>query len=238
MWKVRPTRTIYIENDPALREILSRLLAREPGIEMVASLGSAAEALTLPHLKQVDAALIDYSLGEESLNGLELGIALRAFNEDLGILIYSQFDLHNIAKRIPASMNHGWGFATKSGTADISHIAKMLISVSQGHKLDGGSPAKSAAITESSERADDRLARYSRLSERQRATMKLASQGYSAKAISERLGISYDMARQELSRAYRILIPTIDEERVLSVSAIIAFSEIRRELENSDVHNQ
>lgn len=225
MMYVRAVRIICIENDPALREILARLLAQEPGIKVIASVDSAAAALRLPDIKNIDAALIDYSLGQDSLNGLELGIALRAFNEHLGILIYSQFDIHNFSKRIPASMNHGWGFATKSGTADISELARSLISVAQGRNLQPTSKDRN----ESSD--DSRLARYAKLSERQRATMKLAAQGYTPKAIGEKLGISYDLARQELSRSYKILVPSIREDQVLSVAAILEFNSIREEMD-------
>lgn len=223
---MRAIRIMCVENDPALREILARLLAQEPGIEVIASVGSAATALQFPDIKNLDAALIDYSLGNDSLNGLELGIALRAFNEHLGILIYSQFDVHNFSKRIPASMYHGWGFATKSGTADISEIAQNLISVAQGRNLQ---PVAGDKIESTS---DTRLARYSKLSERQRATMKLAAQGFTPKAIGERLGISYDLARQELSRSYKILVPVAAEDQVLSIAAILEFNSIREELES------
>lgn len=224
MRSVRKTRVIYVENDPALRKILSKLLAQEVGIEVVASVGTATEALQLPNLKQIDAALIDYSLGQESLNGLELGMALRAFNEHLGILIYSQFEINNIAKRIPASQNHGWGFATKSGNADISEIALSLIAVANGKNL------AIPATKKVNEHPDNRVGRYSRLSERQRATMTLAAQGLNPKAIGEQLGISYDLARQELSRSYKILVPDMRDEQVLSVTAILEFNAARREL--------
>ena len=224
MWSVRKTRVIYVENDPALRKILSKLLAQEDGIEVVASVGTATEALQLPNLKQIDAALIDYSLGQDSLNGLELGMALRAFNEHLGILIYSQFDINNISKRIPASQNHGWGFATKSGNADISELASNLIAVANGKNL----AIPSTKIN--NDHPDNRVGRYSRLSERQRATMTLAAQGLNPKAIGEQLGISYDLARQELSRSYKILVPEIRDEQVLSITAILEFNAARKEL--------
>lgn len=224
MGRVRATRIIYVENDPALRKILSKLLAQENGIEVVASVGSATEALQLPNLKLIDAALIDYSLGQESLNGLELGMALRAFNEHLGILIYSQFEIKNISKRIPASHSHGWGFATKSGNADISELAANLISVASGKNLPMPSQSESDNTPES------RLNRYSRLSERQRATMALAAQGLNPKAIGENLGISYDLARQELSRSYKILVPQMKDEQVLNVTAILEFTAARKEL--------
>lgn len=231
MWRMRNIRVIYVENDPALREILAALLAKEVGIEVVASVGNASEALQLGILKKVDAALIDYSLGPDSLNGLELGIALRAFNENLGILLYSQFDIKNFSKRIPVSMNYGWGFATKSGNANITELAEKLIKVAQGKNLAQNEEQKVAGLS------GDRIARYSKLSERQRATMKLAAQGFTPKAIGEKLGMSYDVARQELSRTYKILVPNPEDDKILSVSALIEFNSIRAEVEGSNQAN-
>lgn len=222
---MRVSRIIHVENDPALREILSLLLSREEGIEVIASVGSSSEALKLENLKLADAALIDYSLGNNHLNGLELGIALRAFNENLGILIYSQFDLKNFSKRIPSSMNYGWGFSTKSGTADISKLAANLIEVASGKNLPNSIDKLQA------QPHDDRLARYAKLSERQRATMQLAAQGFTPKAIGEKLGMSYDVARQELSRSYKILVPHVGDEQILSVIAILEFNTVRAELD-------
>ena len=222
---MRPIRVIYVENDPALRAILATLLSKEEGIEVVSSVGTATEALQLGNIKKVDAALIDYSLGPDSLNGLELGIALRAFNENLGILIYSQFDINNFSKRIPISMNYGWGFAAKSGKANITELAQKLMFVAQGKNLTQGEEQGGSRIS------NDRLARYSKLSERQRATMKLAAQGFTPKAIGEKLGMSYDVARQELSRTYKILVPNPEDDKILSVSALLEFNSIRAEIE-------
>jgi DNA-binding NarL/FixJ family response regulator len=224
---MRATRVIYVENDPALREILARLLGQEPGIEVVAAVGSANEALQLDSIRTVDAALIDYSLGQDSLNGLELGMALRAFNENIGILIYSQFDIQNFSKRVPVSMSHGWGFTTKSGSADISEIAQSLHSVAKGINISKQDEKVSK------ENKSERLVRYGKLSERQRATMQLAAQGLAPKAIAEKLGVSYDVARQELSRTYKILVPEPTDDQVLSVVAILEFISLRDELEAS-----
>ena len=42
---MRPTRLLYVENDPALRRILGEILARSPELELVASVTGSDEAL-------------------------------------------------------------------------------------------------------------------------------------------------------------------------------------------------
>ena len=42
---MRPTRLLYVENDPALRRILGEILDRSPELELVASVAGSAEAM-------------------------------------------------------------------------------------------------------------------------------------------------------------------------------------------------
>ncbi|MCX6422624.1 MAG: hypothetical protein NT180_09690 [Actinobacteria bacterium] len=43
----RDTRLLYVEDDPVLRTMLSGVLAQIPGFEVVASVGTAEEALAV-----------------------------------------------------------------------------------------------------------------------------------------------------------------------------------------------
>ena len=43
---MRPTRVLYVEDDPALRGILSSALLNEPTLEVAATVASAQEAIS------------------------------------------------------------------------------------------------------------------------------------------------------------------------------------------------
>lgn len=215
---MRPSRVIYVENDPALRGILSRALANSPEIDLLLSTGVSAEALGFEHVAQADVALLDLALGADQLNGIDLGIALRELNPDLGIVIYSQHSLKNLARRVPEDQRMGWSFIPKSGEMETAELIEILRTTARGITL----MSEEARLDET---ATDPL---EGLTPRQRAVMALAATGLSAPDISQRLGITQDSVRKELSKAYRVLVPG-DEGGDLRTRAVLAYLRIMRD---------
>lgn len=219
---MRDTRVVYVENDPALRGILSRDLGRAPGLVLLLSTGSAAEALASPHIAKADVALLDLALGVGELNGIDLGIAIRARNPDIGIVVYSQYPLKNLARRVPDDISMGWSFLAKSGEMDIQELVSILRSTAQGVRhvdasAAGGTGDQDDVILES-------------MSSRQRAVMALAATGLTAPEIAQRLGVSHDAVRKDLSRSYRLLVGD-GEGGDLRTRAVLAYLRLLRDTE-------
>lgn len=59
-------RVLYVEDDPALRGILTAILGSRKDLEMVVTAGSPAEALASAESTDFDVALLDLSLGEDT----------------------------------------------------------------------------------------------------------------------------------------------------------------------------
>lgn len=215
---MRPSRVIYVENDPALRGIMTRALAASPEIELTLSTGDASVALDSSHAPQADVALLDLALGADQLNGIDLGLALRELNPDLGIVIYSQYSLKNLARRVPESQRIGWSFIPKSGEMETSELINILRMTARGI----AHPNEEA---QEGDEADDLL---EALTPRQRAVMALAATGLAAPDISQRLGITQDSVRKDLSKAYRVLVPG-DEGGDLRTRAVLAYLRIMRD---------
>lgn len=215
---MRPSRVIYVENDPALRGIMTRALAASPEIELTLSTGNASVALDSSHAPQADVALLDLALGADQLNGIDLGLALRELNPDLGIVIYSQYSLKNLARRVPESQRIGWSFIPKSGEMETSELINILRMTARGI----AHPNEEA---QEGDEADDLL---EALTPRQRAVMALAATGLAAPDISQRLGITQDSVRKDLSKAYRVLVPG-DEGGDLRTRAVLAYLRIMRD---------
>ena len=215
---MRPSRVIYVENDPALRGIMTRALAASSEVELILSTGDASAVLESGHVPQADVALLDLALGVEQLNGIDLGIALRELNPDLGIVIYSQYSLKNLARRVPENQRIGWSFIPKSGEMETGELINILRTTARGI----AHPYEDA---QQGEEADDLL---DALSPRQRAVMALAATGLSAPDISQRLGITQDSVRKDLSKAYRVLVPG-DEGGDLRTRAVLAYLRIMRD---------
>ena len=215
---MRPSRVLYVENDPALRGIMTRALSASPEIELTLSTGVAVEALGSAQAAQADVALLDLALGADQLNGIDLGLALRESNPDLGIVIYSQYSLKNLARRVPEKQRIGWSFIPKSGEMETSELIEILRTTARGI-------AHPNAEAHQGDEADDLL---EALTPRQRAVMALAATGLSAPDISQRLRITQDSVRKDLSKAYRILVPG-DEGGDLRTRAVLAYLHVMRD---------
>src|SRR6266852_193154 len=62
---MQPIRLLLLDDHILFRESLSRLLASEPGVEMVAHCGTPAEALEILGRSAVDIVLLDFDLEDE-----------------------------------------------------------------------------------------------------------------------------------------------------------------------------
>lgn len=213
----RDTRLLYVENDPVLRSMMTSLLAGLPGIEVVASVGGSAEALEVEG--PLDVALLDWALGPESLNGVELGHALRDRDDDVGIVILSQhyaWDFHGANGRV----DMGWSYVEKRVNLDPAYLAKVLKATAAGLSVVEPSIDRG--------RAPASVDRLSQLTSRQRQIMSIAATGVDANVIAERTGLRPVSVRKELSECYRVLVPDAAPGTDLRTAAVIAWIDGRR----------
>jgi len=215
---------MYVENDHALRQFLHQSLAKHQDIEIIGSFAGSDEALDRALVRKADVALIDFGLETNGLNGIELGIALRTINEYIGIVIYSQYKVHKMFKRVPPSMRNGWSFFEKSGEMSTDDYVKIIkeTAVSKGNWEEFASLAE--------ENVDPDMNRYYDLSSRQRSIIALMAQGVSVQEIGTRLDLSYAYVRKELSRAYSVLLPDAQEGEDFKTLAILKYLQLAKSL--------
>jgi two-component system, NarL family, response regulator DesR len=221
---MRSTRVMYVENDHALRQFLHQALSQHKDLEIIGSFAGSDEALDRALVRKADVALLDFGLETNGLNGIELGIALRTINEYIGIVIYSQYKVHKMFKRVPPSMRNGWSFFEKSGEMSADDYAKIIkeTAVSKGNWEEFASLAE--------ENADPEMNRYYDLSSRQRSIIALMAQGVSVQEIGTRLDLSYAYVRKELSRAYSVLLPDAQEGEDFKTLAILKYLQLAKSL--------
>jgi DNA-binding NarL/FixJ family response regulator len=221
---MRSTRVMYVENDQALRQFLHQSLAKHQDVEIIGSFAGSDEALDRALVRKADVALIDFGLETNGLNGIELGIALRTINEYIGIVIYSQYKVHKMFKRVPPSMRNGWSFFEKSGEMSTDDYVKIIkeTAVSKGNWEEFASLAE--------ENVDPDMNRYYDLSSRQRSIIALMAQGVSVQEIGTRLDLSYAYVRKELSRAYSVLLPDAQEGEDFKTLAILKYLQLAKSL--------
>jgi len=221
---MRSTRVMYVENDHALRQFLHQSLAKHQDVEIIGSFAGSDEALDRALVRKADVALIEFGLETNGLNGIELGIALRTINEYIGIVIYSQYKVHKMFKRVPPSMRNGWSFFEKSGEMSTDDYVKIIkeTAVSKGNWEEFASLAE--------ENVDPDMNRYYDLSSRQRSIIALMAQGVSVQEIGTRLDLSYAYVRKELSRAYSVLLPDAQDGEDFKTLAILKYLQLAKSL--------
>lgn len=209
--RVRPTRLIYVEDDPALLGILTRLLSRRPELEVLLATDSVDEVLRLDSIHKADVALLDLALGAHQMNGIALGLELRRLHSEIGIVMLSQHSLESIGRVLPKQELMGWSTLPKSGDLDLDDLSRVLRSTAAGQSiLADSSRAPGSAVLDG-------------LSPRLRMVMGLAAAGTSTKEIARKLDTSEGTVRQDLSRAYRILVPDATEADDLRTMAVLTY---------------
>jgi DNA-binding NarL/FixJ family response regulator len=219
---MRATRLLYIENDPALRNILGKMLSSSGEVEMLGSFAGAEEVIDRGLIRKADVALVDFALDQNGLNGIELGIALRNINEYIGIVIYSQFSVRPMVNRVPKSMRAGWSFFNKSAEMDIEDYTEVLRATASGK----GNWEE--VLEEDTNTKEAEISVFFALTPRQRSIMSLSVQSKSPQDIAEQLGLSYSYVRKELSRAYAVLLPNAKETDDLKTAAVLKYLELMR----------
>ena len=213
----RDTRLLYVENDPVLRSMMTTVLQGLSGIELVAAVSGSAEALEGE--AALDVALLDWALGPESLNGVELGHALRKRNENIGIVILSQhyaWDFHGASGRV----DMGWSYVEKRVNLDTEYLTKVIKATATGLSVVEPSMERG--------RAPESAERLGQLTPRQRQIMSIAATGVDANVIAERLNIRPVSVRKELSECYRVLVPDAAPGTDLRTAAVIAWIDGKR----------
>ncbi len=210
----RPTRVIYVEDDPALRGIVTGMLGRSDELEIVAACASSTEALAQP-IDRCDVALLDLALGPESMPGTELGLAMRQRNPNIGIVIFSQHVVPDFTANLPENLRWGWSFIEKRGDIDASFLVEVLRATAKGLNVVDPNMARA--------RAEAGPSPIEQLSARQREILSLAATGLDATGIADQLSLAPITVRQDLSKSYAILVPNPKPGTDLRTTAVLRY---------------
>jgi two-component system, NarL family, response regulator DesR len=206
---------LYVEDDPTLRGILTEMLRTSTELQVVGSVATSAEALEIAREHRIDVALLDLALGDGELTGIELGIRIRELRPDTGIVLLSQHVVPDFIDQLPDRYREGWSFIAKRSDLRLDRLTEILIATSRG--LNIVDPEILAARVSA---AADPVAS---LTPRQREIMALASVGRDATAIATELNLAAGTVRQELSKAYALLVPNPTPGTDLRTSAVLAY---------------
>ncbi|HEY7821376.1 MAG TPA: hypothetical protein VIG24_01010 [Acidimicrobiia bacterium] len=223
---MRPSRLIYVENDPALLGVMSNVLRSQPMLELLLASADPLEVLGSDCVEQADVALLDLALGRDTLTGMDLGMALRNRNPNIGIVIHSQHPMKNVSKQVPEAQRMGWSYLAKTGTLKPEELTDILRSTARGMSHD--------RMRSDDTDLDDGSALLADLTARQRVIMGLASLGMSAPEIGEHIDISPESVRKDLSKAYQRLVPDAGTGSDVRTKAVVAYLRLIDDVEQRD----
>ena len=206
---------LYVEDDPALRGILGTVLEMAPQIRIAASVGSSGEAVAWAAAHVFQVALLDLSLGPHDVTGVELGHHLRELYPRIGVVILSQHSVPDFVSRLPRDQQRGWSFVEKRADLRASYLVDVLLATARGLNV-----IEPGAVDV---RTDSDVSVIDRLTFRQQQVMALAATGLDGPAIATRLDLAPGTIRQELSKAYQVLVPDPGPGTHLRTSAVLAY---------------
>jgi len=223
---MRPSRLIYVENDPALLGVMSTVLRSQSMLDLILASSDPLEVLGSDCIERADVALLDLALGRDTLTGMDLGMALRNRNPNIGIVIHSQHPMKNVSKQVPENQRMGWSYLAKSGTLKPEELTDILRSTARGMSHDG--------MRSDDTDLDDGSALLADLTARQRVIMGLASLGMSAPEIGEHIDLSSESVRKDLSKAYQRLVPDAGTGSDVRTKAVLAYLRLIDDVEQRD----
>ena len=209
----RHLNVLYVEDDPVLRDLFAAKLGHLGIVRSVYPCGIARDALNAAAAGTFDVALLDLNLGDGQINGIDLGLALRAVSARIPIVIFSQYAVPRVENVVPSRERYAWSFVQKSGKLEVARVGEVIERTIAGN-VEFGIEAPNDDLDSSP---------LGRLSRRQRQVMALASAGYDAKAIAERLHLAHVSVRRELSLAYRVLVPNPEPGTDLRTVAVLEY---------------
>lgn len=191
------TRVAYLERDPALRGFILKALGEQPEVLVTNSYETTAELIGAD-LGQCDVVLLDLDLGPLSIDGIEMGLFLRRRSQ-LGVVLFTAAPLPDLAEALPPAHRRGWSVVRKSTEVDVSLLARTLVATTKGLNVVDPSAKRL--------RSEEVWGVRMRLTERQRAIMSLAAEGCDVSTIAANVGLAPITVRQEMSKAYAVLVP-------------------------------
>jgi DNA-binding NarL/FixJ family response regulator len=218
--ELRASRILYVENDPVLRGVITQILAAREEMEISHSLENSDQVLALADFSGIDAALIDLDLGAHSLSGIEIGLVLKEKNPNIGIVIFTQHVVPDFMEKLPDQYSMGWSFIEKRGDISMDYLVDVLKATARG--LNVVDPSVQRARTQTGANPLEQL------TGRQREILALAATGLDAPSIAAELNLAAVTVRQDLSMAYKVLIPDPKPGTDLRMSAVLAYLRLSR----------
>lgn len=173
---------MLVDDHRLVRAGVRRVLAQEPGVQVIAEAGSGEEALSAARASEPDLVIMDIRM--PGMGGIEATKRLLLAHARLKILGLSMCTAEPFPGRMLAAGAHG--YLTK-GCSEEELLTAVRQVAAGGHYV---SPGIAAQLAVSLTHRDGPETLFDRLSPRELQVMQMVTQGMSMQQISDRLHLS------------------------------------------------
>jgi len=212
----RPLSVIYVENDPALRGLFSSVLKSKSAIAELYDFPTGEEAIAFGKNFLANVALLDVSLGNHAMDGVAVGTQLRLTNPNIGIVLFTQHSPESLSTLLDLEKREGWSFIQKRADSNIDQLVEVLQLSAQGKRV----------VVSNNDSVASETSMPVTLTSRQHLVLSMLATGVEPKSIAEKLKISFDSVRKDLSNAYSILVPHPEPGTDLRVTSILRYQQL------------
>lgn len=209
-----PTRVVVVEDEPLMRDLLTRVLDDQDGFKVVGSAVNGTSALALIGDERPDVVLLDPFLGSEP-DGLTVGHRARDIDPDLGIVVLTGRQDFNTVREVILGEGAGWSFLLKQSVSDVDALARAIRGAAAGMTV-----IDPVVVSSLRPREDSLL---SSLTPKQLEVLELLAQGHNNDAIAGALEISTRTVDRHLNEIYRRLRPHQQAGTHSRVHAVLVF---------------
>ncbi len=215
-------RLLIAEDSALLREGLCRLVT-DAGHEVVATAADEPELQrALAAGPAVDVAVLDVRLPPTFTDeGARAAVALRRQTPAVGIVLLSQDVEATYALRLMREHPRGFGYLLKDRVVDVEELLEVLDRVARGgFAVDPEVVARLLSRSRTGSVLD-------RLTPREHDILRLAVEGLSNKAVSERLHLSGKTVENHISNIFAKLDLVVDDDEHRRVRAVLIYLQSR-----------
>ena len=212
----RPLRLVIAEDETLLRKGVVRLLV-ESGFEVVADVGTAADAVGAVTHHEPDVLIIDVRMPPDfSDEGLRVAARLGVTMPEVGVLVLSHYIEAQYVIRLLERRSAGIGYLLKQNVADVALLAEAI------RRVAAGGVAVDRQVVAALRDSKAANARLSGLSRRERELLTLMAEGRSNRGIEKFLALSAKTVESHIRNIFgKLGLQEVedDQRRVLAVLA-------------------
>lgn len=185
-----------VEDEPLFRDLLTRTLTNEPGLQVVGIAEDGEAAIKLFKEVSPDVVLMDIELPGE-IDGIDAALKIKEESPLTGIVILSVHSDRRYVASLPLENGRGWAYLLKQTVPDLAMVVRAIEGTKAGMLVLDPSIVRNLRPREGS--------RFARLTARQQEVLELMSQGYNNAAVAERLELSEKSVETYINVIYQAL---------------------------------